>query len=194
MKMRRLILEETQGLDSFMEKLIETYPKVKEFSDVMKKFIEDSDCKKIEFSKFKMGVLGVALHNGVLINEVTLKNSLIHTIFVIFHEVAHQYQFKKYGDVMMYDCYNDEVDIKEAADFMKKTEMVADEFAIRKLKQLERMGLIEVKTFPSGYYKNIPTQQLENMVNGIRMGLRQQGKKSPEEISEYFYNIVKVEI
>ena len=95
MKMRRLILEETQGLDSFMEKLIETYPKVKEFSDVMKKFIEDSDCKKIEFSKFKMGVLGVALHNGVLINEVTLKNSLIHTIFVIFHEVAHQYQDRK---------------------------------------------------------------------------------------------------
>lgn len=191
---KRILKEETQGLESFMDVLIKKFPEVKEYSDTIVKFIEESDCKNIEFAKFKMPALGLALHDGVLINEVVFYQGLPYTLFVIFHEIAHQYQFKKYGAELMYECYNNDYDIKKASQFMKKTEMVADEFALRKLKRMENMGLIKIERFPTSYYKNVSESQLEHMIISIRTQLKSQNKSTPNEISEHFYNMVKSEL
>jgi hypothetical protein len=43
---RKLIVEETSGIDDFMKRIIETYPTTEDYSDKIKSFIENSGCKK----------------------------------------------------------------------------------------------------------------------------------------------------
>lgn len=190
---RRILKEETQGIDNFLDEISNTHPMSDELKSFVKQFIEESECKRIDFSNFKIGVLGLALESGVLINSITIRRPLPYLLFVIFHEVAHQYQFKKYGVDVMYDCYLGDITEREAAEFMKQTEEVADEFAARKIRQLQKMGLIEPFT-PPQMYKNIPIQQITMMVNNYRNDMRRKNIDSQEKVSEYFYNMVKSEL
>jgi hypothetical protein len=162
-----------------------------ELRNKIEDFIEKSGCEKIEFAKFKFPALGVAVHDGVLINEMALHQKLETLIFVIFHEIAHQYQFKKYGEEKMYECYVGDISDDEAADFLQKTEIVADEFATRKVRELQKLNLIESSFVPPQMYKNVPKLQIKHMITTHRMMLKRQNIKSPEKISEFFYNMVK---
>ncbi|MFN9905707.1 MAG: hypothetical protein ACK56F_06205, partial [bacterium] len=98
---RRILKEDTKGIDVFIDELSNNYELSEELLGFIKKFIEESECKLINFSKFKIGVLGLALESGVLINSTIIGRPLPFVLFVIFHEIAHQYQFKKYGDDVM---------------------------------------------------------------------------------------------
>jgi len=191
---RRILKEETQNLNEFISELSETFEMSDELNQFVKKFISESDCNKIEFSNFKIGALGIALHNFVLINKNVLKTNLEHTLFVIFHEIAHQYQFKKYGEDVMYNCYLGEISNNDAAKFMKSTEEVADEYAIRKIKQLQKMDLISKNYNPPQMYKNVSLEMIGNMVSGFRNEMKSKNIDSPQKISEYFYNMVKKEL
>ena len=148
---RKVLKEETQGIDSFLIKVMETYPNTGRFIDNIETFIKNSNCKKIEVAKFKYPALGLAVHNGVLFNEVIFKQELPDFLFIIFHEIAHQYQYKKYGDEKMYEFYLDETDVKDAAIAMKQIEIIADEFASRKVRefinQIKNLCFQYIKTF-----------------------------------------------
>jgi len=190
---RRILKEETEGVDTFLDEISNVHELSDELKNFIIEFINESNCKRINFSNFKMGVLGLALHSGVLMNSVTLKQSLPFLLFVVFHEVAHQYQFKKYGEDVMYDCYLGDVSEEQAAKFMKKTEEVADEFATRKIRELQKRGLIGPFT-PPQVYKNMPMEKITTMVNNFRTDMRRKNIDSPTKISEYFYNMVKSEL
>ena len=189
----RILKENTKRLDPFIDEILSVHKMSNELIDFIKKFIEESNCKRIDFSKFKMGVMGVALETGVLINRTALNQSLPFLLFLIFHEITHQYQFKKYGDKVMYDCYIGNVSEIEAAEFMKHTEEVADDLASRKIRELQKLGLIGEYT-PIQMYKNLPIEQIKMMVNHFRNEMRIKNIQSPKKVSEYFYNIVKSEI
>jgi hypothetical protein len=190
---KKVLKEETEGIDSFLDEISSKHNMSDELKDFVKQFIEESDCKRINFSRFKMGVMGLALESGVLINSVALNHPLPFLLFLIFHEVAHQYQFKKYGEDVMYDCYLGEISEREAAEFMKHTEEVADDFASRKIRQLQKLNLIGPYT-PPQMYKNVPIQQITMMVNNYREDMRRKNIDSPKKVSEYFYNMVKSEL
>ena len=192
---RRILKEETEGISSFVDELSNAFDISDELKDEVVKFIEDSNCKKIEFSNFKMPAMGLALHNIVLINkEVFGRRSLEFALFVIFHEIAHQYQFKKYGEDIMYDCYIGELSIEEAAKFMKHTEEVADEFAGRKIRQLQKKGLISKNFRSPQMYKSLPMQYVSNMIQQHKTQIKRMNMNSPEKVSEYFYNMVKSDL
>jgi hypothetical protein len=189
----RILKENTKRLDPFIDEILSVHKMSNELIDFIKKFIEESNCKRIDFSKFKMGVMGVALETGVLINKKALNQPLPFLLFIIFHEITHQYQFKKYGDKVMYDCYIGNVSEIEGAEFMKHTEEVADDLASRKIRELQKLGLIGEYT-PMQMYKNLPIEQIKMMVNHFRNEMRIKNIQSPKKVSEYFYNIVKSEI
>jgi hypothetical protein len=191
---RRILREETEGISSFINELSDAFNISDELKDEVVKFIENSDCKKIEFSNFKMPVLGLALHDVVLINKQILSRRLEDALFVIFHEISHQYQFKKYGEDIMYDCYIGELSNEEAANFMKHTEEVADEFAGRKMRQLQKKDLISKNFRSPQMYKNLPIQQVSMMVQQHKNQMRRMNINSPEKVSEYFYNMVKSDL
>jgi len=191
-KIIKLIKEENgDSISSFLNTIDRTYRMSDELRSKVDEFIRKSDCEKIEFAKFKMPAMGIALHNGVLINQVVLNQGLENLLYIVFHEIAHQYQFKKYGKDKMYECYIGEISDDEAADFMRKTEIVADDFAARKIRELQKLGLINSSFVPLQPYKTLPLNQIKAMVVNYRRMLKQNNVNSPEKISEFFYNIVK---
>lgn len=191
---KRILNEETQNINEFISELTESFKMSEELIEFVKKFITESGCNKIEFSNFKIKGLGVALHDFVLINKIVLNSNLEFVLFVIFHETAHQYQFKKYGEDIMYNCYLGEISDTEAAKFIKTTEEVADEYAIRKIKQLQKMDLISKDYNPPRMYKNISLDIIGNKMLGFKNDMIGKKIDSSQKISEYFYNMVKSEL
>ena len=188
---RKVLNEETDGVNTLIDDITSRHEMSDELIEKVKDFISQSNCKKIEFANFKMPAMGVALHDGVLINKIALNQRLEYLLFIIFHETAHQYQFKKYGEDLMYECYLGDISVEEAANLMKHTEEVADEFAGKKIKQLQKQGLLDKGFTPPSLYKNAPISQITAMVGFYRSQLKQQNITTPDKISEFFYNMVK---
>ena len=190
---KRVLREETQGIEQFLIQVMETYPETEGFIDNIESFIKNSNCKKIEVAMFKYPALGLAVHNGVLFNEVIFKQQLPDFLFIIFHEIAHQYQYKKYGDEKMYEFYLDETDVKEAAIAMKKIEIIADEFANRKVREFVKLGFINVPNRKTlSMYKDIPLNHFERLISQTKDTIRSKNVSSFDEIADIFYNMIKV--
>jgi len=187
-----LLLEETQGVDEFINRVVRNYPKTEKYKDKIKEFILKSGCKKIEFGNVVAGAAGFALHNGVVISNSVLSLPLDMFLFVIFHEIAHQYQYQKYGDEKMYEFYVGEISVSEAAKVMKNIEIVADEFAARKVREFVKLGLLDKIPFNKGFYKNVPLQQFEVLIKRIRSYVEKLDVKSPQKIAEIIYNMFKI--
>jgi hypothetical protein len=190
----KLIIEETQNLRPFIQKIVSTYPQAEEILNEIIKVIENSGCQKIEFAKFKFAALGAALHNGVMINVTAIHSGLDFLLYVIFHELAHQYQFKKYGAKVVYKIFTNEVNLKEGAKIMKQIEDVAEEFAVRKVREFQTKGLISKSFRPRKYYENLPIQAFESQLNMLRQDLIKDGITNPEAISIYMYNKIKSDV
>jgi hypothetical protein len=187
----KLLNEETVGLDDFINFLIDSHPNVDNFKDIVRKFIEDSGCQNIEIKKIHLGAAGLALHDKVVINPMVFNHDLNYTMYVIFHEIAHQYQYKKYGRDKMYSLYLDELPIDEAIPFLRKTENVADQFAIRKCRELYKLGLLDrVGLVDRGMYDVIPDFTLIRMVQHFRKNLKDNNVTNPDRVSEIMYNSI----
>ena len=191
----RLLTEETSGVDDFIGQMVEKYPEVEGYSNQIKSFIENSGCHKIEVASFKYPAMGLALHNGVLFNKMIFYQTLPKFLFVLFHEIAHQYQYKKYGAEKMYEFYLGDLDVNDAAESMKKIEIIADEFALRKVREFAKIGLIDVKdsNLPA-VYKTIPINHFVRLITQSRDDIKRKGITDFDGVSETFYNMVKVNI
>lgn len=188
-----ILTEDVSGIDDFIKKIVKNYPKFEPFSSNLTEFIEKSGCKKIEFADFDYPASGVALHDGVLINNKILKQGLAMLLFVIFHEVAHQFQYKKYGAKALYKVYSNKMDVNDAAKLMHDIEIVADEFASRKVREYKRMGAIENEFISPQVYKNVPIQRLVGMIEGFRKKLYDkfpEGNATEDEISKLFSDMI----
>jgi hypothetical protein len=109
-QLKNIIFEETMGIDSFIDLMINKYPQSKDYIDVIQKFIEDSDCKRIDVGPMMHGY-GVSLSDRVLINQSSFYLSFPMFLFVLFHEIAHQYQYKKYGHKNMTELYTNRLSL-----------------------------------------------------------------------------------
>ena len=188
----RIINEEVQGIDHFLNQIFAEYPN--SMSDEIKEFliksINESGCKNIRFAEFKFPAEGVAVHDGVTISVKTLNYPLEKLLFIIFHEIAHQYQFKKYGDDVMYNCYLGDISIDEAADFMINAEKVADEFAERKIRELQNKGILRASYIPVSPSKVNPPQLIKNMLSQLRQAIKMNNINSKEKLTEFLYNMI----
>lgn len=197
-----LLLEQISGLDGLIDKISQTYKEIgesdkkQEYIDMIEKFISDSGVKNILVEEIKMS-FGLSLSDKVVINTKAFSLTLPKLMYVIFHEIAHQYQFKKYGAEKMYDCYTGEINVAEGAELMKYIEEVADDFALRKIRQLVKMGFPINPSELSGIkpmYKSVPLYHFVSLVEDIRGMIKSKNITTPEKISEFFYNWVKVNL
>lgn len=186
----RKILLETKGVNSFIEEIDNKYNLSEELKSFLINFIKNSGCRNIEFHDFNQYIGGIALSTGVVINRNVLK-TLEWSLFVIFHEIAHQHQYKKYGGDVMYSIYVEDMDVIEGAKILKKTEEIADDFAHRKIRELQKKDLIDKNFQPPRTYKNATVYYLAGFIESIKKNLKSKGVKDPEEISKYLYNMVK---
>ena len=190
----RLLKEQTQGLDELMNKIKETYKLSDEHLNVIRQFISNSGCKNIIIERIKMGA-GLSLSDRVILSPDLFNLNLAKFLFILFHEIAHQYQFKKYGGEKMYELYTGEMDIKQGCKMMRDIELVADEFATRKMREFVKLGVIKEKDAKfGGFYKNTPESHFHMLVSQIRDMLKKSKVSEPDKISELFYNFVKINI
>lgn len=190
----KLLMETTSGLEDFMGTVIDKYPEVEQFKDVLEKFIVDSDCGKLTIEPMKMG-LGVSLSDRCIISTQALNFNLPNFLFVLFHEIAHQYQYKKYGMEKMYEVYTGNISMEECAKWMKDIEIVADEFATRKVRQFIKLGYIKGNNdVIKAFYKNVHESHFIVLIRRVRDMIKKSRIKSPEKISELIYNWIKAEI
>lgn len=179
-----------EGAQKFKEQTLINYPEIKEFWNVIEDFIKESDCKKIEIENIKLGI-AVSLFNGVIFNERIFNQPLTSFLFSVFHEMAHQYQYKKYGADKMTSFYSDDLSVNEAAKFMYDTEVTADQFATRKLRELQKYGHLKNLHIPQGYYKRAPIKQFETLIQNVKSALPNLRNANPEKINEILYNWIK---
>ena len=195
---KELLNEEVEGIDAFIQTIVNYYDVFRyhpEWLDKIKEFIGRSGCQKIEFSDFQYPSLGVALMNGVLINKKILGEKLGFLLYVIFHEIAHQFQFKKYGANVLYDVYYDKANIDKAAKYIYEVELIADEFASRKVREFVKLGIINRNYVAPKTYKNAPIYVIKNFIEDVRTKLKKdfpEGNMSNEQIAEFIYNMVKL--
>jgi hypothetical protein len=138
---------------------------------------------------------GLSLSDRVILSPDLFNLNLAKFLFILFHEIAHQYQFKKYGGEKMYELYTGEMDIKQGCKMMRDIELVADEFAARKMREFVKLGVIKEKDAKfGGFYKNTPESHFHMLVSQIRDMLKKSKVSEPDKISELFYNFVKINI
>jgi hypothetical protein len=191
---KRIINEQTEGESEVIRVLDDKYGLSDELKQEISNALKSSECKNVFFQKLKIPADGLAQSNRLVLNPNILNYSLGKALFVLFHEMAHQYQFKKYGKEKMGEMYTEEISLSDAAKFLQKTENVADEFAVRKLKSLERKGLVKLTDYDiKKAYEHMSISQIEHMVNYFRNVAKQSKSNNIDEISEYLYNMVKME-
>jgi hypothetical protein len=191
-QLNNLISPNVEGLEDLMNQIIDKFPEVEDYKDRLIDFINKSNCQKIEFATMQHAG-GLSLHNSVLLNKILLNRDLNSLIFIIFHEIAHQYQFKKYGAEKMYELYTGKIHLEDAVDFLYNTEITADEFAFRKVKEFHKLGLLKTIT-DMRMYKKMGKHNLANMYNQVKKILSVRKGDSPDEVSEVLYNFIKIKI
>jgi uncharacterized protein YaaR (DUF327 family) len=93
----------------------------------------------------------------------------------------------------MYGIYNGDVSVDEGAKFMKYLENVADDFAIRKLREINKLfdDKIKINSNISKTYENIPIDYYKSLINIFIKKIKDSNYSSKEDISEILYNHVK---
>lgn len=190
---KSLLNESTGNITSFVDEIIDIHPKMGEFRDFFIKSIENSGCDNIFFDNITS--LGLSLHDKCVINYSALKN-LGDLIFITFHEVAHQYQYKKYGKELIYDIYTGELEIDSAIVFLKHLENTADQFGLRKVREFKRLGLDmgEKPLRTKGGYEHYTDKMYVNYVDMLADKIKSAGITDPDKISEYIYNMIKIKL
>lgn len=182
------------GLDSFINRMIDKHPEIKPFKDELFRFVEESGCKKIEFCGFEVGNLpmkGISLSNGLLMTADILNDTKEGLMFIFFHEIAHQYQYKLYGQKRMYAAYLGELPIDEAVEFVKKMEREADEFATQKCNEYVEKGLLNSNKIGRGVYHKYPDSVFKMQITAMQKLVRILGTKDPDKLGSIIYNIIK---
>lgn len=148
-------------------------------------FIKKSECKDIKIKKFRGSQLGISLHDGVVINEKLLGTTLSLVLFVLYHELTHQLQFKKYGVDNMYLFLSDVSD-DEVSDTLLKREIVADRLSSIKIFQLQKKGLITKDFTPIQIHKNADPKLFKQKIVKYRGLMSEKKVKTPEDVSLFF--------
>lgn len=195
----KLLNEETGGLDSFIDQIVNKFPEIDEYRDILKNNIEGSNCHNIGFERMTMAS-GLSLHNRVVISSALLEdgirpnpNAIADLMFVIFHEIAHQHQYNKYSKELIYDMYTGEIETEGAIKFLRYIENVADQFSIRKCRELQKLGVIpqDQQVVDAGGYDHYTDKMFEGYLNMLKNKIQNAGLTDPEDISELIYNMIK---
>lgn len=185
-------MEQTEGLNPFILTLRNKFNLSDELVQQIEMIFEKTDCKQVSFENLK-GPLGLALPDKLVINNNVLNMNMVTSLFIIFHELAHQYQFKKYGKEKMMGIYLDQISVEEGAELMRNMESVADEFAVRKLRELKQMNFLDYKDSEvrRGYGMNPTKQMFMGMITQYKNEIKKRNITDVDGVSTFFYNSVK---
>jgi hypothetical protein len=179
-----------QGLDEFMKRLNEAFPEHPGVLDDLESYIVSSGCPAIAFETL-YGAQGISKTDKCIVSDQVLKSSIEKALYVILHEISHQYQYAKYGKNVMWDAYNSRIDIEQAVDLLMNIELVADRLAVLKTAQILRSNRINDFKPVTSLYKNLSRSYFKSHLEGLRKAVTEKGVDSIEGANEILYNKLK---
>lgn len=176
------------GFDKVIEKITSKGQYTEEQINKIKDFIRKSGVVDLEITPIR-NAAGIALDNKVIISPQVFEYPITRLLYILFHEVAHAYQFKKYGKTEKWNMYFNEQPVEESAKFMKYLENIADEFAIRKLRELANLGLITKLDAKLIYpvYSSTPLNYFIKFIEFFREKISNAGITDRQQINELLY-------
>lgn len=186
------LLNEELNSGEFFLKVSEKYPNSEYVLGHLNTFLKNSGCQNVYFDKLKLAT-GVSLVDRAVLDTSVLYRDFTDFLYVFFHEIAHQYQYRKYGIDKIYGAYTGEVDLQEAAEFMKYLENVADEFAVRKIKETKNLfgDKIKIRSNVIKQYSKYKSDDFIPLINNLKESIKKHNITNKEEISAIIYNYVK---
>jgi hypothetical protein len=179
------------GLPTFIQTLDANYPDKEGIFEEIAEFITDSGCPSIKFDNL-YGAMGISKTDECIIGKSNLGKPIGDILYVILHEIAHQYQYKKYGKDLMWDAYNSNIDIDKAADLLMNIEQVADKLASLKANSLLKEYEIKTERPISTFYSAMGKDYFKRHLVGLRNEVANKNFNSVEDVNEYMYNKLKI--
>lgn len=177
----------SNSLEVFLDILIRKHPQLESSRNFFWKTFDSSGLVSIEISNLKYGV-ALSLPNGIVISPKIMNTQLPHLLFTLFHELAHQFQFKKYGTRRMMGIHTGDLSIPEGLKFLKEMEITADRFAEKKLIQMKRLNLLsQNEIIPKGFYKSFGDEHYQRVYEFTKDLISKENIKDPNEISQILY-------
>jgi len=181
--------ENVKGLGEFLYQLTEKHPSLIPHLALVRDFIIRSGCPEIKIMPLRMG-LGASLKNFVLISPVLLNSPLEFCLYGLFHEIAHQYQYKKYGDQISKIFLTDK-NMEKNAMFLRKIELGADSYALKKCRDLARQGVLDGgKIRNAGVYSSFEEKDFKKYLKSFRKVIKLHNISDVSEMDDIFYEYI----
>ena len=153
---KKILKEEVASIEidrtfqDFQENFQTSFSKKLQNSDVvLEELIQDikkSPTPKMTISE-RGAFCGMSLNNNVLLSSGIFYKNIYEFIFILFHEIAHQYQYKKYGRDILYRLTTQEI-TDQTLNSLLEIEQVADRFGeMMAAKYANKFGLTPTKLF-----------------------------------------------
>ena len=156
--------------------------------------IDKSGCPKILFDTLH-GALGISKADECVVSRAALKFSIPKMLYVILHEVAHQYQYTKHGEELAEGLYfNDTADL-DCAHELLRIENIADRYAIRLARYLLVKHNIPFRALElNPVYKDVTPAYIASHIRTLKAQIKTSGLTNVHEINDLLYNVIKQEI
>lgn len=159
----------------------------------LEKFIINSGCLSIRFDYLSLKALGISKPDECILSYKILDLPIDYMLYVLLHEIGHQYQYKKYGKNVVLDVYMNETTIDNAIKKLLYFEQSADRLAIKKLNQIINDNKINIKVGITPRYLNINNfDYIRNYIETIRMEVTSKNYTTIESINDYLHNRIKI--
>jgi len=174
------------GISEFLLKINLARPDIPPKTlEEIKRFIERSGCAKIFFLDLSNRAMGISKTNECIINSKLLTFPLEYFLYILFHEVAHQYQYKKHGKNYVLSVYSNLEPKLESAKKLLEAERIADRLAIAKVKSvLKNCNIRATREIIPRYLNLSDLTQIEKHLENVREIVSKRNLKTIEEIND----------
>jgi hypothetical protein len=174
------------GISEFLLKINLARPDIPPKTlEEIKRFIERSGCAKIFFLDLSNRAMGISKTNECIINSKLLTFPLEYFLYILFHEVAHQYQYKKHGKNYVLSVYSNLEPKLESAKKLLEAERIADRLAIAKVKSvLKNCNIRPTREIIPRYLNLSDLTQIEKHLENVREIVSKRNLKTIEEIND----------
>lgn len=147
-------------------------------------FIKSSGCKDFKFLPLNPITGGISAPNYCIISTNLNHIPLNVYLYIILHEIAHQFQYKKYGNNVALPVY-DSTPIEESLTILLFLEGQADRLAIKKLKELNKKHNLNLEIPRYRYFGMVDTSKLKTYIGEIKQEVSKYNLKDIELINKY---------
>ena len=183
----------TKGVKKFISTISKFNTDIKKsvLKDI-ESFIIASKCIEIKFENLSEKAAGISKTDECIISTIVFRFPTEYMLYMILHEISHQYQYRKYGKNLVLDVYLNNTPLQEATEKLLAIEKIADRFAIMKMKQIFKNNNVISQINPVPRYLNMTDlTKMKEHVQSMREDVSKLNLETIEDINNHLYNKIK---